>query len=247
MKWISVPQSSQGIDTSPMHGGDDLLVLLAIGLLVFVMALGALKSYRDGQARRGSWRRKSWTPRTAPRTTQKSSVVSVPFGTSAARSPSTVAKPASTSGSHQLDAVAGTQFRKQKLLNGPEYRLFCQLEDLLPGIAPGHRLMAQTSMAELVLPAGNREDPAWKKAFNAINAKRLDFAIIDPAGYLACAIEYQGSGHYIDADTTFMRDAVKREALRRAGVPLIEIDSNFEKEDVEASLRRHFRAATAAS
>lgn len=45
-----------------------------------------------------------------------------------------------------------------------------------------------------------------------INSKRLDFLVIDRIGMPAPAAEHQGHGHY--QNRAFMRDAVKREAVR---------------------------------
>jgi hypothetical protein len=46
--------------------------------------------------------------------------------------------------------------------------------------------------------------------------------VIDRTGDSVLAIEGQGSAHYI-GKTAFMRDTVKREALRRAGVGMLEM------------------------
>lgn len=87
--------------------------------------------------------------------------------------------------------------------------------------------MAQTSLGELIRPkSGTASEDDRSAAFASINSKRLDFAIIDRAGRLAVAVEYQGSGHH--KGTAFMRDAVKREAIRRAGIPFIEVEPDFD-------------------
>ena len=59
-------------------------------------------------------------------------------------------------------------------------------------------------------------DGGTAEAFNAINAKRVDFLLVHPDQRLRMAIEYQGQGHHQGAAAA--RDAVKKEALRRAGV-----------------------------
>jgi hypothetical protein len=96
--------------------------------------------------------------------------------------------------------------------------------------------MAQTSLGELIQPRENTGNRAARKnAYASVNSKRLDFAVVDKYGLLALAIEYQGSGHY--HQTTFMRDAVKREALRRADVRLYEINKIWTPEEVERNVR----------
>ncbi len=59
-------------------------------------------------------------------------------------------------------------------------------------------------------------DGSSVEAFNTINAKRVDFLLVDADQRPRVAIEYQGRGHH--QGEAAARDAVKREALRRAGV-----------------------------
>ena len=120
--------------------------------------------------------------------------------------------------------VAAAEFDLKPIMNKSEYRLFLALEQLVKDM-PGHRLFAQIALGE-VLGASNGD------GYRAVSAKRLDFAIVDRSGRLARAIEYQGAGHY--DSKTWMRDAVKREALRKAGVALIEVPAVW----TEDQLRR---------
>jgi hypothetical protein len=83
------------------------------------------------------------------------------------------------------------------------------LEPIVAELAPGWRVWSQVSLGE-VLDANSVE------AFNTINAKRVDFLLVDADQRPRVAIEYQGQGHHQGAAAA--RDAVKREALRRAGV-----------------------------
>jgi hypothetical protein len=136
---------------------------------------------------------------------------------------------------NQLNAISKVNFEKKRLLNASEYRVFRTLEALLNEIGQGHRLMAQTSLGELIKPSESSGD--WKErkdAFASINSKRLDFAIIDKFGILAVAIEYQGSGHY--HHQTFMRDAVKKEALRRANVPFLEVPKGMTPKELKGKV-----------
>ncbi|MCU9839996.1 DUF2726 domain-containing protein [Ruegeria sp. WL0004] len=142
-------------------------------------------------------------------------------------------KPSMAEPENQVAAIAKVRFEKTRLLNKTEYRVLLLLERIVDGANSGHRVMAQTNMGELIRPvsssgtARDRQD-----AFASINSKRLDFAIVDTFGMLAVAVEVQGSGHY--HHKTFMRDAVKREALRRAGVELLEIQPSWTDEEIEA-------------
>ena len=97
--------------------------------------------------------------------------------------------------------------------------------------------MAQTSLGEVLAPrpaSGSQE--ARDLAFRSINSKRLDFLMIDAYGMPVLAVEYQGHGHF--SDTTFMRDAVKREALRKAGIRLLEVPAEFDAADLERDIRK---------
>ena len=125
----------------------------------------------------------------------------------------------------QLRTVMGAQFKAKRLLNRGESRILAALEPIVAELAPGWRVMAQVSLGE-VLDADSIE------AFNTINAKRVDFLLVDPDLRPRHAIEYQGQGHH--QGTAAARDAVKKEALRRAGIGYAEVFAD----DTAAELRR---------
>ncbi len=154
--------------------------------------------------------------------------------------------PAVSPAAAQLDAVAAAGFRKRRLLNKEESRMLYLLEEILRDHGRGHRLMCQTSLGEvLATDPGSASPEALDRAFRAINAKRLDFCIVDRGGFLVVAIEYQGSGHY--AERAFMSDAVKREALRKAGVPMIELTPHDTAETLRRVLAPLLRPAASAA
>ena len=80
--------------------------------------------------------------------------------------------------------------------------------------------MAQVAFRELIKPRSESKKK-WALANASINSKRVDIAVIDKFGLPTAILEYHGSGHH--HKDSFIRDAVKREALRRAGVPSLEI------------------------
>ena len=49
------------------------------------------------------------------------------------------------------------------------------------------------------------------------------------------AVEYQGHGHY--QDRAFMRDAVKREAVRKANIKCLEIPAEYDATLMETQIR----------
>ncbi|MCC1480722.1 DUF2726 domain-containing protein [Roseibaca sp. Y0-43] len=135
----------------------------------------------------------------------------------------------------QLRAITSAKFQRKRLMNQTEFTVFRAVESVLPF---GYRLMAQTSLGE-VLGATKTSDPiADRRAHASINSKRLDIAVIDRAGFVALAIEVQGAGHY-GKHTTFIRDAVKREALRRAGIPMLEVYPDWNDARIQAEVSRH--------
>jgi hypothetical protein len=138
---------------------------------------------------------------------------------------------------NQMQYIAKIDFKRKRLLNAEEAKILPALERLVAASLPGYRVMAQTSLGELIQPEtgkGARADQ--ENARRSINSKRLDFAIIDRSGYLACAVEYNGTGHHQKA--AFMRDAVKREAVRKSGAPYVEIEANTPLDEITRLVRQ---------
>ncbi len=117
----------------------------------------------------------------------------------------------------QLRTVMRADFKPQPLLNQSEARLFRAMDKMVIELAPsGWQVMAQVSLGEIL----RCED---KAAYGCINSKRVDLLIVDADCKPIAAIEYQGGGHFQGAHATAARDAVKKEALRRAGIGYEEI------------------------
>jgi hypothetical protein len=127
----------------------------------------------------------------------------------------------------QLRTVMKADFKPQRLLNKSEARLFKAIDKMVLGMRPDWQVMAQVSLGEIL-----RTDD--KAAYGCINAKRVDLLIVDEESRPLHAIEYQGGGHYKGAHATAARDAVKKEALRRAGIGYVEVMAG----DTPAELRR---------
>jgi hypothetical protein len=128
----------------------------------------------------------------------------------------------------QLRTVMRAEFKAQRLLNKSEARVFKALDKLVIELAPpGWQVMAQVSLGE-ILQTGD------KAAYSCINSKRVDLLLVDAECNPVHAIEYQGGGHFKGAHATAARDAVKKEALRRAGIGYVEVVPG----DTPAELRR---------
>ncbi len=114
----------------------------------------------------------------------------------------------------QLRIVMGAKFKSQSLLNRSEARLFQELDQNVLSLNPLWQVMAQVSLGEIL----STRDQA---AYSCINSKRVDLLIVDEQCRPRHVVEYQGTGHH--QGSAAARDAVKKEALRRAGIGYHEI------------------------
>ena len=136
----------------------------------------------------------------------------------------------------QLKIVMAALFQRRRLLNHSEYKAFKIIEAEITKANRGYRVFAQTSLGEVLASSD-------KDAFSSINSKRVDMLIMDEAGWPALAIEYQGEGHY--QGTAAARDAVKKEALRKAGIRCLEISDLDDAEQIRSRMRRQLGWRTA--
>jgi len=125
-----------------------------------------------------------------------------------------LSKPRPADAADQLRIVMGADFTIQPLLNKSETRVFRELERIVIACKPGWQVMAQVSLGEIL----RSKDP---EAYRCINSKRVDLLLVDEDCRPVHAIEYQGDAHH--QGTAAARDAVKKEALRRAGIGYHEV------------------------
>ena len=114
----------------------------------------------------------------------------------------------------QLRVVMQAEFKPRPLLNKPEARLFAELDKLVIARNPGWQVMAQVSVGEFIMSPD-------AEAYGCINSKRVDLLLVDADCRARHAIEYQGTGHH--QGSAAARDAVKKEALRKAGIGYHEV------------------------
>lgn len=190
-----------------------LFLFLLAGMLAGFYAGGFLERW-DANSRRREWRAKSgWRSRNSTQTKTVPIVRDVNW-----------AKP-NPDASEQLRTVMAASFKPRVILNRKESRVFSAVERTIDDLGMDWQLMAQVSLGEIL----------WsddKPAYWAINSKRVDMLLVDKKGLPLHAIEYQGSGHHMDGEAA-ARDAVKKEALRRAGIGYIEVSEG----DTAAELR----------
>ena len=114
----------------------------------------------------------------------------------------------------QLRIVMKSHFTIQPLLNKSEARVFRELDSIVVGCNSSWQVMAQVSLGEIL-----RSTDA--DAYSCINSKRVDLLLVDSNCRPRHVIEYQGGAHHQSAAAA--RDAVKKEALRRAGIGYHEV------------------------
>lgn len=187
-------------------------VPIIIGILAFIGALKFLEQRFGSRKRRWRGRRQDWRSRGSV----------VPF-----QSRNGAALDRVPDAADQLRIVMKADFKPQSLLNKSEARLFKAMDKIVLELRPDWQVMAQVSLGEIL----RTED---KSAYACVNSKRVDLLIVDGDCKPFHAFEYQGGGHYKGAHATAARDAVKKEALRRAGIGYTEVVPG----DTPAELRR---------
>ena len=130
----------------------------------------------------------------------------------------------------QLRTVMKAEFKARALLNDKERRLLAHIDKALTEFSPGWRAMGQVSLGEILSSTD-------KDAFWSINAKRVDLLIVDGECRPLHAVEFQGTGHHVGQETA-ARDAVKKEALRRAGIGFVEVISGDTPAQVREMVRK---------
>jgi Protein of unknown function (DUF2726) len=128
----------------------------------------------------------------------------------------------------QLRYVMAAEFEAVRVMSLEEYKVFREVEGEATGLRRGYRVFSQTSLGEVI----RSKD---RLAHSAINSKRVDVLVISANGLPLLAVEYQGGAHY-QGDAA-ARDAVKKEALRRAGVGYVEVHPADGPEDIRRKVR----------
>jgi hypothetical protein len=144
------------------------------------------------------------------------------------RRPKTGAAPV-TDPAEQLRLVMGARFEKRRLLSRSEAHVLYAVERTINTAGLKWRVMAQVSLGEILFSPDAR-------AYSSINSKRVDLLIVSRRGDPIAAIEYQGHGHY--QGTAAARDAVKKGALRKAGVRYIAVTPESGTEDMAREILR---------
>lgn len=197
-----------------------LLVVLAVGAAIGIAVERLVESGKRSE-RRAYWRGRNTGKKGNRRASFKRGFVAVPLKGGPER--------AALDAAEQLRLVMEAKFTLRPLLNRPERRVLAHLDRYLSENAPGWRAMGQVSLGE-ILASEDRD------AYFAINSKRVDLLIVDADCRPLHAIEFQGEGHH--QGTAAVRDAVKKEALRRAGIGYVEVVSGDSPTELRAIVRK---------
>ncbi|WP_245446896.1 DUF2726 domain-containing protein [Bradyrhizobium sp. MOS002] len=201
-----------------------------LGWLLVIVAVAAFLAGRQGERLRASLAPQAWHKR-EPRWRRGEGI---PFKAGWRRAGGTVpfkweAAPV-TDAAEQLRLVMGAEFKKCRLLSRSEaYVLYAAERAINTAADLNWRVMAQVSLGEVLACPDAR-------AYSAINSKRVDLLVVSRNGDPIAAIEYQGHGHY--QGTAAARDAVKKEALRKAGVLYIEVTPDSGTEEMVRVISR---------
>lgn len=182
-----------------------LFIVLAIGAAIGI-GVERLSAHFAAQKRKAYWR-----GRNDAKGKGKGGRKVVPIN----RPDRTADAPAADYAADQLKIVSKADFTQRPLLNRSEANVFASLDKAVIARNPAWQVMAQVSLGEFLASPD-------KDAFSAINSKRVDFALMDERCCVRHALEYQGNGHHLGASAA-ARDAVKKEALRKAGIGYHEV------------------------
>ncbi|NMG38536.1 DUF2726 domain-containing protein [Chelativorans sp. ZYF759] len=178
-------------------------LLLLTGVLLVGAAVGSsIERYRSSQ-RRKAWRQKNPHWEKQPGWQDLRVVPATPAPSSSA-----------SDAVDQLRIVLGAEFAARALLNRSEARVFRELDRIVLGFNPAWQVMAQVSLGEIL---SSRDTNAYR----CINSKRVDLLLVDEHCRPRHVVEYQGGAHH--QGSAAARDAVKKEALRRAGIGYHEV------------------------
>ncbi|MCH4891927.1 DUF2726 domain-containing protein [Sphingomonas sp. SFZ2018-12] len=210
--------------------------VLALGLAVMLGALAERQSHPKRRWDGGHSRRPQWQPDAPPlgrggwrgRPRQNDGIsLDVLVARTEQRQNDPNAAQVPFDPAQQLREVEVATFSPRKILNRGEARLYSVLCNAIEEMGLGWRVMAQVSLGEILASPS-------EAAYRAINSKRVDLLLVCAQGNPLHAVEFQGSGHHLGPAAT--RDAIKREALRKAGIGFIEVMPGDTPAEIRARL-----------
>jgi hypothetical protein len=128
-----------------------------------------------------------------------------------------------------LRLVSDAGFASKPLLSGREADVLGFVETAAAEAGQGWRVVPQVRLVDIIASSD-------VEANAVIGDHRLDMLIVSASHLPVAALDYQPLGQL--KDDSALRDAIKREALRRADVPFIEIRANEPLDGIKAQILR---------
>lgn len=152
---------------------------------------------------------------------------------------------------NQLRFVDTGELFCANVINREAYKMaFKPIEDCVKKNFPGHRVLAEVGMGAFMKTPKSDDfgkQKNYDNAFGSINSKRVDFLIIDHLGKPVLAVEYQGAGHFGNTAESRKnaqeRDRVKKLALEKAKIVLLEIECDTPTAQVNAMIKHALKRA----
>lgn len=132
---------------------------------------------------------------------------------------------------NQFKFIDQCDLRAVPPVNKEAVQVLYGLEEWIRANQPKWRVSFEVGMGAFIRTPYDPENRQLAAAFSSYNSKRVDFLVIDQRGLPKLAIEYHGTGHDLSDDAADRMD-VKRLALQRANIPLIEIPANTPKSEI---------------
>lgn len=145
---------------------------------------------------------------------------------------------------NQIRFISRTELRAVRPVNKEAVRVLYALDEWIAAQRPDWRLAFEVSMGAFIKTSFDPEDRMQNAAFSSYNSKRVDFLLIDRFGHPVLVVEYHGTGHGL-SDDAWDRMEVKRLALARAGIPLVEVPAKASKAEIVRMVDERLSAATA--
>lgn len=133
---------------------------------------------------------------------------------------------------NQIRFIRQADLRAVKPVNREAVSVLYALDKWIDTHRDGWRLAFEVSMGAFIRTAYDPNDRLQRAAFSSYNSKRVDFLLIDRYGHPVLAVEYHGTGHDLSEDAAD-RMEVKRLALKRAGIPLVEIPARADQAAIQ--------------
>jgi hypothetical protein len=127
----------------------------------------------------------------------------------------------------RLRQVSDARFMTKRLMSDNEAIVLGELEAIIADLGEPWRVMAQVGLSQIL---GSNSDEATL----ALDGQQVGLLVVGGDRNPIAAVEYQPLGQIRSDDA--VRDAVKREALRRASIPYIEVRASDQPGDLRADL-----------